>query len=200
MRTLVGLILVALPVLCQPRTPFTITEVTRRINAPDQPVRESRFLFAMNRDGSIASVELGPESDGTRQIVDLVNHRSVLVNRGSRTAVIMPNGSRPQFGSPDACEQRFRSMPGAVVSVERSAGKIQGVALQRISVSLPGGAAMEILVAPSLACHMIETYTIKNGTVVTAQFMESLQLGHPDPALFVVPTDYQVTELGLSRK
>lgn len=200
MRSLVCLFFVVLPIFCQPRTPFTITEVTRRINAADQPVKESRFLFAMNRDGSIASVELGPQSDGTRQIIDVVNHRSVLVNPGSRTAVIMPYGSRPQFGSPDACEQRFRSVPGAVVSVERSADQIQGVALQRISVSLPDGAAMKIMVAPSLACHMIETGTIKNGTVVTAQSMESLQLGDPDPALFVVPTDYQVTEVELSRK
>jgi len=199
MRALVCLFFVALPILCQPRTPFTIIEVTR-INAPDHSGKESRFLFAMNRDGSIASMELGPKSDGTRQIIDLVNHRSVLVNLKSRTAAIMPFGSRQQFGSPDACEQRFRSMVGAVVSLERSAGQIQGVALQRISVSFRDGAVMEMLVAPDLACQMIETRMIRNGTVVTTQSTESLQLGDPDPALFVVPTDYQVTEAGLSRK
>ena len=179
MRVLAGLLVAVLPAFCQAVTPFTVTEISRTIGMSGQSVKESRFLFAMNRDGSIVSVDLDPSSGGARQIIDAVKHRTIVVNPNARSAAITPYGWQPQFGSPDACEQRFRhivspapgcpSTPcwvGAVVSVVRSAGAIQGILLQRISVTEANGLSMAILVAPSLACHMMEVHTFRNGLLL----------------------------------
>jgi hypothetical protein len=78
--------------------------------------------------------------------------------------------------------------------VVRSAGAIQGILLQRISVTEPNGLSMEILVAPSLACHMMEVHTFRNGLLLKAQTTDNLQIGDPDPLLFEIPADYRVTE------
>ncbi|HKE24305.1 MAG TPA: hypothetical protein VKB88_18210 [Bryobacteraceae bacterium] len=53
---------------------------------------------------------------------------------------------------------------------------------------------MEILVAPSLACHMMEVHTFRNGLPLKAQTTDNLQIGDPDPLLFEIPADYRVTE------
>ena len=199
MRSFVGLLFAGLSAFGQPINPFAVTQVSRHLDAPNHTASESSFLFAMNRDGSIVSVDLDPTSGGTRQIIDPVKHQTLLVNPNSRTAVVMPYGGRPQSGSEDACEQRFRNMTGAIVSVDRSAGMIQGVPMQRISVNLPEmGTSMEMLVAPSLACHMMDARTFRHGVLVNSQTAENLQLGDPEPHLFEVPADYQVTNAALS--
>jgi hypothetical protein len=199
MRVLFGLLVAVVPALCQTATPFAVTEVSRRIEAPGQPAKESKFFFAINRSGTAVSVDLDPTSGGIRQIIDPVKHQTLLVNPNSRTAVVTPYRGWPQSGSEDACEQRFRYMTGAIVSVDQSAGMIQGVPMQRISVNLPKmGTSMEILVAPSLACHMIDVRTFRDGVLVNSQTAENLQLGDPDPHLFEVPVDYQVTNGALS--
>jgi hypothetical protein len=197
MRILAFLLLAILPAFGQPANPFTVIDISRRIDVSGKP-EESRFLFAMNRDGSIACIDLDPASGGVRQILDAVKRRSILVNPNARSVTMSRWGGRPE--SSDQCEQRFRSIDGSLVSVDRSAGEIQGVSLQRISVSLPDGSAMEILVAPSLACHMIQAQTSRNGTIRQTKTVQNLQLGDPDPRLFEVPAAYQVTEAELPKR
>lgn len=192
MQSFAVLLFTGLSAFAQPINPFTVTEVSRHSEADNQPATESRFLFAMNREGSTVSVDLDPTSGGTRQIIDVVKHRIVLVTPKTRSAVSSPYG-RPQFGSPDSCEQRFRNLVDAVISVDKAAGKIQGVELQRISISLPTGLTTEILVARSLSCHIIKAQTFRYGILLESQTTEDLRLGDPDPLLFEVPADYQTT-------
>ena len=78
--------------------------------------------------------------------------------------------------------------------MDRSAGVVQGVALQRISVIEPNRRSMEILVAPSLACYMMKVRTRRDGLLLKTQTVDNLQLGDPDPLLFEIPADYHVTE------
>ena len=83
--------------------------------------------------------------------------------------------------------------------MDRSAGTIQGISLQRISVTLTDGSVMEIVVAPSLACHTMEVRTFRNGVPSVEKTTENLQLGDPDPHLFEIPAGYRVTETTSSR-
>src|SRR5262249_33621042 len=46
---------------------------------------------------------------------------------------------------------------------------------------------MEILFAPSLACHMMEVRTSRHGLVLKTQTTDRLQIGDPDPHLFEIP-------------
>jgi hypothetical protein len=197
MRSLAGLFLGASLAFSQSVIPFSVVEVSRRFDAAGKLTSESRFLFAMNSDGSIASVDLSPGGGGARQVIDAAKHRSMVINPRSRSAAIMSYDSQVQ--SPGACEQRFRSIPGVAISVDRSAGNVQGISLERLLVVLPQGIAMDILVAPSLACHMMQIQNRHDGKVSRTQAFERLQLGDPDPRLFEVPADYQVTEGALSR-
>jgi hypothetical protein len=91
-------------------------------------------------------------------------------------------------------------MRDAAISVDKSAGEIQGMELQRISISLPNGLTTEILIAPSLSCHMMKAQTFKNGILLESQTAEDLRLGDPDPRLFEVPADYRLTGATFSRK
>jgi hypothetical protein len=177
----------------QAASPFSVVEVTRQFDSAGNVTSEARFLFAMNRDASIASVDLSAGATPTRQVIDVINHRTAVVNPQSRTAAILPYGA-PQLASTGMCEDRFRRMYGAVVSVDRAAGTVDGVPLQRISVVLPGDNALEILVAPSLGCHMLETQGRRNGVLVETQTFESLRLADPDPRLFEVPAGYSLTQ------
>src|SRR5689334_19134388 len=108
MRTFAGLLIAFLPAFGQRATPFTVVEVSRRGQAPGQSLKESRFLFAMRSDGWFVFVDLDPSSGGTRQIIDPVGHRSILLNPESRVAIITPYDGRPQLGVQDSCDQRFR--------------------------------------------------------------------------------------------
>jgi hypothetical protein len=53
---------------------------------------------------------------------------------------------------------------------------------------------MEILMAPSLACHMMQVQTRHSGVLRITESTENLQLGDPDPRLFEVPAEYDVIE------
>jgi hypothetical protein len=128
MRFLAGLPLVAGLAFAQSFTPFTVIDVNRGFDAAGKVAWESRFLFAMNRDGSIASTDLDATTGATRQIIDVVKHRAVVVNPPSRSAAIVPYGGQP--GSSGECAERFRHIAGAVVSVERLAGTTQGISLR----------------------------------------------------------------------
>jgi len=198
MRVVAGLLLTAGLAFSQAVTPFSVIEVTRQFDPAGKITSESGFLFAMNRDGSIASVDLSPAARGTRQIIDVTKRRTILVIPKSRSAAESTSASS-LIAASDPCDLRFRKMAGAVVSVDRSAGMINGVPLERISVVLPGGSAFEVLVAPSLACHLMETRNFRNGSVSRSQTTENLQLADPDPSLFEVPPDYQLTRATLAQ-
>jgi len=198
MRFPAVILFVAGVAFAQQPTPFSVIEVSRQVDATGKVTAESRFLFATNHDGSIALVDLDPAAGGVRQIIDVVKHRTILVNPQSRNATISPNGVAP-LEPRDACEQRFRKILHAVVSVDRSAGVVQGVALHRISVTLPQGTTMDILVAPSLGCHMLQVQNRRNGVVSETRAYENLQINDPAPSFFEVPTDYQVTEVAYAR-
>jgi len=201
MRSFAVLLFAGLSAFGQPIHPFTVTEISRHAGVANQSATESRFLFAMNRDGSIVSVDLDPSSGSTRQIIDVVKHRSVLVTPNSRSAVFSRYyGPAPQFGSPEACEQRFKNVRDAAISVDKSAGEIQGMELQRISIGVPTGLTTEIFVAPSLSCHIMKAQTFRNGILLESQTSEDLRLGDPDPRLFEVPADYRLTDATFSRK
>src|SRR5262245_38950056 len=128
MRLLPGFLLVVMTAFSQSTSPFTVVEVSQHFDPAGKLKSESRFLFAMNREGSFVSVDLDPSAGSTRQIIDVVNRRTLLVDPNSRTASIMSSqGSHRQL--PDACDQRFRSMPGTVISVNKSVRAISGVSI-----------------------------------------------------------------------
>jgi hypothetical protein len=94
MRSLAGLFLGASLAFSQSVIPFSVVEVSRRFDAAGKLTSESRFLFAMNSDGSIASVDLSPGSGGARQVIDAAKHRSMVINPRSRSAAIMSYDSQ----------------------------------------------------------------------------------------------------------
>src|SRR5690349_21255185 len=63
------------------------------------------------------------------------------------------------------CEQRFYSIIGATVSVDKSPSRIDDVSVQRISMVLPDGVTTEILIAPSLGCRVLQSTTSRKGRV-----------------------------------
>ena len=198
MRLLSGFLLAVMTACSQSTPAFTVVEVTRHFDPAGKLKSESRFLFAMNREGSFVSVDLDPAAGSTRQIIDVVNHRTLLVDPNSRTASITALGSRGRQ-LPDPCDQRFRSMPGVVMSVHKSVRAISGVSVDRISITLPNGTSMETDVAPSLQCHMLEATIRRDGAVVNKQTIENLQLGDPDPNLFAVPAGYRISTVKLQQ-
>lgn len=151
MRLLAGFLLCVMAG-CSHRTPqFTAIEVSRRFDASGKVQSESRFLIAVNREGSLASVDLDPSAGSTRQVIDVANQRTLVVDPNSRRASVMPHGTSP-FGksqSNEACDQRFRGQNG-VGSVEKSVKMMSGVSVDRLSVNLGNGMSMEVVVAPSL--------------------------------------------------
>jgi hypothetical protein len=197
MRVISGLLLVLTPAFSQ--SPFTVVDISRQFDASGHVKSEARFLLAINRDGSIASVALNPGGHN-RQIIDVRNQRNVVINTTSRSVSISPYGSF-RVDPPDACDERLRGhIPGAVVSVEKSAGAIEGIVLDRISVHSLNGAGTDMFLAPTLGCHVFRTLITRDGAVVEAQTSTNLQLGDPDPALFDIPPDYRITYITRSMR
>jgi hypothetical protein len=191
-RLLFGLLLFTTICLCQTYTPFTVTEVSRQFDTTGKLTSESRFLFAYRQDGSIVSVDHDPRARNLRQILDASKHQTLLIEPTSRSASQMPYNWPPSSGS---CDARFHAIAGAVVSVDNSPRTVSGVPVQRVSAILPGGVLMEVLIAPDLACQMLESTISQNGRILSSLVSENLRIGNPDAALFKVPLDYRLTKL-----
>lgn len=73
--------------------PFTVTDVSRRFDSTGSVASESRFLFARNRQTSIASVDLDPNSGGLRQVIDVTGRRTLLIDPSSQSATEMDRGA-----------------------------------------------------------------------------------------------------------
>jgi hypothetical protein len=139
-------------------------------------------------------VDLDPSSAATRQILDRVHGLQILINPKLRSASIMPY--RVPRESPAACEQRFVSgFRDAGISVQRSAGSLQGVAVERVSVDWPDGSGTDIFMAPSLGCQTLRTVSRSNGQVLETGVVENLRIGDPDGALFRIPDGYRLTNV-----
>jgi hypothetical protein len=194
MRVVVGLLLLVEYSLAQSVTPFSVTQLSRQFNQTGTLKSESRFFFAVNRDGSIVSVDLDPSAGGTRQILDAVHGREILINPKSRSASMMPYQIPRQ--SPVACEQRFViGFRDAAISVEKSAGRILGVAVERVSVDWPDGSGMDVYMAPSLGCEMLRTISRRNGQALETGVAQNLRVGDPDGDLFEIPAGYRLTNV-----
>ena len=183
--------LLALPcAYAQDVTPYTLTEVSRLFDAGGNPASESRFLVAVNREGSLVTVDLDPSAGGVRQILDFVRGQTIVVNPASRS--VSRFSYRPQRSS-GPCEKRFFSFSrhDGRVTVENPAGTIEGVPVQRVSVDWLNGRGMDVLMAPSLGCQMLRVLTRENGRVQEIRVARELRLGDPDPALFQIPADYR---------
>jgi hypothetical protein len=170
--------------------PFTVTDVSRQFDSTGSVVSESRFLFARNNEGSIASVDLDPNSGGVRQVINVTARRTLLIDPSSHSATEMDRGAMTNTSEP--CESRFRAFVGAEVSVDRSARRIADVPVERITVNQSNGTVLNLVVAPSLGCHMLEATTTRQGRTVERKSVENLRLGDPDPSLFEVPVGYRL--------
>jgi hypothetical protein len=197
MRLFAGFLFLAAYAFPQTSEPFTVTEVTRQFDSAGNVVSESRYLFAVNREGSIASVDLNPGAGRVRQVLDVFNGRDFLVTPQSRSASVTLRPGTGHFSSEEPCEARFRAYAGAVVSVDKSPNTILGVPVERISVKSPTGHVTEVSAAPSLGCHMLKTVTSRNGKAIQTRTSEDLRLGDPDPALFEIPAGYRQTTMSL---
>ena len=193
MRVIVGILLLAGSSLAQSITPFSLIEVSRQFDQTGTLKSEARFFFAMNRDGSIVSVDLDPSAGGTRQILDSVHGRQILITPNSRSASIMRYQIPRQ--SSQACEQRFFGFRDAAISLEKSAGSILGVAVERVSVDWPDRSGMDVYMAPSLGCHMLRTMSRRNGHALETSVAQKLRIGDPDSDLFEIPAGYRLTNI-----
>ncbi|HZU28439.1 MAG TPA: hypothetical protein VFA04_23130 [Bryobacteraceae bacterium] len=167
--------------------PYTLKTVSRQYDRAGNLVSESRFLTAVDKTGSLVTVDLDPSRGGARQILDVVNHRVILVEPRSAMASSAPYDWAPETR---ACEDRFRAIRDARVTVDRSAGAIQGVPVERVLVDLPDR-RMEVFLAPSLACEMLRVTDTRNGVPLDTSAAEELKVGDPDPRLFAIPADYR---------
>jgi hypothetical protein len=193
MRVIVGILLLAGSSLAQSITPFSLIEVSLQFDQTGTLKSEARFFFAMNRDGSIVSVDLDPSAGRTRQILDAIHSRQILIIPNSRSASITRYPIPRQ--SSEACEQRFFGFRDAAISVEKSAGSIQGVAMERVSVDWPDGRGMDVYIAPSLGCHMLRTISRSNGQALETSVAQKLRIGDPDSDLFEIPAGYRLTNV-----
>ena len=194
----VGLVLLVAPAMAQSVTPFSLNEVSRQFDKAGALKSETRFLFAVDRHGSIVSMDLDPSSGAARQILDRVHGFEILINPKTRTASKMPYQvpQRP----PEACERRFVSGFGDTrVSVERSAGVIQGVEVERVSVDGPNADSMDVYMAPSLGCQVLRTIHNRDGQVLETRAVNNLRIGDPDANLFRIPEGYRVTGVSFAR-
>ena len=182
MRVLLGLLLVVAPSFAQSDTPFSLIEVSRQFDETGALKSETRFLLAVNRNGSIVCVDLDPASGATRQILDRTHGNQILINPKARSASIM--AYRVPRQSPEACERRF-------VSGFRDAR----VSVERVSVDSPNRGGMDVYMAPSLGCQMLRTVSRLNGQVLETSLAENLRIGDPDAALFRIPDGYRVTDI-----
>lgn len=189
MRILAALLLITTVSSSQSRIAFSVVEISRQFDSAGRLKSESRSFFATNNDGSIVSVDLEPGAEYARQIIDRRKHRTIVINNRTGSASVVPYHLPYSL---EGCEQRFRFIIGAAVSVDKSAGVLHGVSVERVSVSLPDGAIMEILLAPQLSCHMLQTQLRRNGLTLHTQSTEDLQIGEPDPRLFEIPAGYRV--------
>ena len=193
MRVLLGLLLVVAPSFAQSDTPFSLIQVSRQFDETGALKSETRFLFAVNRNGSIVCVDLDPASGATRQILDRIHGNQILINPKARWASIM--AYRVPRQSPEACERRFVSgFRDARVSVEKLAGSIQGVEVERVSVDSPNWGG-DVYMAPSLGCQMLRTVSRLDSRVLETSVAENLRIGDPDAALFRIPDGYRVTDV-----
>jgi hypothetical protein len=152
-------------------TPYTVTEVSRQYDANGKLTAETRFLTAVNHDGSLVTVDLDPAAGGRRQILDAANRRELLVDPKTGTASEMRRTLPPVV--PRAhCEDRFRAMAGATVTVDSSAEVINGVALDRVRVESRLPVVLEIYMAPALGCHIIKSVTREGGRILRTQSVE----------------------------
>ena len=187
----------AVAALPQAPVPFTLTEVSRQFDEAGRFVSESRFVFAVNREGSIVSVDLDPAVEHTRQVLDVANARNVLIDPKSRSAAITPRPVAPVVAR-ESCEPRSSPFDGATVTVDRSAGAIHGVPVERVSVESSDGDGFEFHVAPSLGCRPLRSVSRRKGLLLETMVVQDLRIGDPDPALFEVPSDYRLTIVPLS--
>jgi len=193
MRVLLGLLLVVAPSFAQSDTPFSLIQVSRQFDETGALKSETRFLFAVNRNGSIVCVDLDPASGATRQILDRIHGNQILINPKARWASIM--AYRVPRQSPEACERRFVSgFRDARVSVEKLAGSIQGVEVEPVSVDSPNWGG-DVYMAPSLGCQMLRTVSRLDSRVLETSVAENLRIGDPDAALFRIPDGYRVTDV-----
>src|SRR6267142_300795 len=183
MRVLLGLLPVVAPSFAQSDTPFSLIQVSRQFDETGALKSETRFLFAVNRNASGA----------TRQILDRIHGNQILINPKARSASIMAYPVPRQ--SPEACERRFVSgFRDARVSVEKLAGSIQGVEVERVSVDSPNWGG-DVYMAPSLGCQMLRTVSRLDSRVLETSVAENLRIGDPDAALFRIPDGYRVTDV-----
>ena len=177
--------------VAQTAASFTATEVHRTFDSDGNVRAETRFLFATNKDGSVASVDLNPDAMGRRQILDNSSQLDVLIDPPSKTATVL---HRTISVKPlqNRCDDRFRKMNGAVVTRDAAWGMLQGVAVERISVTA-GSHSFEVFAAPSLGCQILRSVLDPGGAARESTVTESLILGEPDTSLFEIPKDYRVS-------
>lgn len=169
--------------------PFALVEVNEWFEATGKKRSETAFLIAVNTDGSRATVDLEPSAGKVRQILDPVRKTNTVVNPAARTAASTSFGSRRETG--DRCHERYNGHRGALVLVDHYAGAIHGVPVIRITVDDPSGLWMEVHLAPSLGCQMLQSSMRQRGVLIQSMTTRDLRVGPPDPALFAVPADYR---------
>lgn len=76
------------------------------------------------------------------------------------------------------------------MSVEKSAGAVQGVPVERVVLEQPEERT-EILLAPTLGCQPMMSVTLRNGLTLKTEAVEDVRIGEPDPRLFEVPADWR---------
>src|SRR6185437_750637 len=80
MRSCISLLLALGVAFSQDIKPYTLIEISQRFDTTGNLTSESRFLFAVNREGAIASVDLDPAAGGARQILDFRHGQTIVVN------------------------------------------------------------------------------------------------------------------------
>jgi hypothetical protein len=193
MRLVVGLLAIVTSAFSQSVTPYTITEVSREFDAAGKVISESRFLFAVNRDGSIVSVDLDTAVGGVSQILDVVNGRNIVVNPKARSASVIRHRNPPWGHQGNRCAERYvRGDESPDVSINKSAGSILGVDVEMVTFANRDGSSYELYLAPSLGCQGMRAVMRRNGQSLESRSIESLKIGDPDPALFEIPAGYSV--------
>ena len=198
MRLVIGLVLIVTPASSQGVTPYTVTEVVREFDAAGKVISESRFLFAVNRDGSIVSVDLDPATGGASQILDVVNSRNIMLNPKARSATVMRHRN-PPWGSERSrgAERYVRGDASPDVSINKSAGRVLGVAVELVNFANRDGSSHELYLAPSLGCQGMKFVIRRDGQSLESRIVENLRIGDPDSALFEIPTGYGVKTFAL---
>jgi hypothetical protein len=188
------------------RTPYTVVEVHQSpppaASAPIERQTEFPRMIAVKSDGSRVTISLTPGGSrskfGDRLVVLPLQAKEVYVldDLKLKTTTPLPPPAKPNDVSQVAINPSCAGISYQSVFLKKDTFLSYDTYVYQRTGSTPQGGTQTITYwfAPQLDCVMLESYLeVKEPSGVSKTFRNyttSVQIGEPDPSLFIVPDEY----------